>query len=230
MWYDIHEKPAEQDGHGISIADFEKIHTIFTIAKGEETVMETFIVETSARHIHLTQAQIEALFGKGAELTVKKWLSQPGQYASNQRLDVVGPKKTISGVSILGPARNAGQVEVSLTDARTLGVNAPVRESGDIAGTPGIKLVNPENGNEITLDEGVIVAKRHIHMTPADAEKFGVKDKDIVSVKLDTEGRSVIFGDTVVRVSEKFALAMHIDTDESNAACAVPGTVGTIVK
>lgn len=192
--------------------------------------METFMVETSARHIHLTQAQVEALFGEGATLTVKKWLSQPGQYASNQRLDVVGPKKTISGVSILGPTRRAGQVEISMTDARTLGVSAPVRESGDVAGTPGIKLVNPENGNEIVLDEGVIVAKRHIHMTPADAEKFGVKDKEIVSVKLDTDGRSTVFGDTVVRVNESFALAMHIDTDEANAACAFAGTVGTIVK
>lgn len=192
--------------------------------------METFMVETSARHIHLTQAQIEALFGKDAKLTVKKELSQPGQFASHQRLDVVGPKKTISGVSILGPARSAGQVEISLTDARTLGVTAPVRESGDIAGTPGIKLVNPENGNEITLDEGVIVAKRHIHMTPADAARFGVKDKDVVSVRLDTDGRSVIFGDTVVRVSENFALAMHIDTDEANATCAFGECYGEIVK
>ncbi len=192
--------------------------------------METFIVETSARHIHLSAEHIEALFGKGATLTNKKDLSQPGQFACAERLDVVGPKKTIAGVSILGPARNASQVEISLTDARTLGVSAPIRESGDIEGTPGIKLVNPVNGNEVVLDKGVIVAKRHIHMTPEDAEKFGVSDKEIVSVKVDTDGRATVFGDTVVRVNKSFALAMHIDTDEANAACAFPGTVGYIVK
>lgn len=192
--------------------------------------METFIVETSARHIHLTEEQIEILFGKGAKLTNKKNLSQPGQYACQERLDVVGPKKTISGVSILGPARKAAQVEISFTDARTLGVTAPVRESGDIAGSPGITLVNPLNGASVTIDEGVIIAKRHIHMTPEDAERLGVKDKDIVSVALDTNDRKTIFADTVVRVSDKFALAMHIDTDEANAACAFAGTVGYIVK
>ena len=192
--------------------------------------METFIVETSARHIHLSQEHIDILFGAGYQLTNKKDLSQPGQFACAERLDVVGPKKTIPGVSILGPARKASQVEVSLTDTRTLGVTAPVRESGDTAGSPGVKLVNPLNGNEVTLTEGVIVAKRHIHMTPADAEKFGVSDKEIVSVKVDTDGRSTVFGDTVVRVSDTFALAMHIDTDEANAACAFAGTVGYIVK
>lgn len=192
--------------------------------------METFIVETSARHIHLTEEQIEILFGKGVGLTNKKDLSQPGQFACYERLDVVGPKKTIAGVSILGPARKAAQVEISFTDARTLGVSAPVRESGDIAGSPGITLVNPLNGAQVTIDEGVIIAKRHIHMTPADAQRLGVKDKDVVSVALDTKGRKTIFDDTVVRVSDKFSLAMHIDTDEANAACAFAGTVGYIVK
>ena len=193
-------------------------------------IMETFIVETSARHIHLSQEHIDILFGEGYTLTNKKDLSQPGQFACAERLDVVGPKKTIAGVSILGPARKASQVEVSYTDARTLGVTAPVRESGDTAGSPGVTLVNPQNGASVVLTEGVIVAKRHIHMTPTDAETFGVSDKEIVSVKVDTNGRTTVFGDTVVRVSPTFALAMHIDTDEANAAAAFAGTVGYIVK
>ena len=192
--------------------------------------METFIVETSARHIHLSQEHINILFGEGYTLTNKKDLSQPGQFACAERLDVVGPKKTIPGVSILGPARKASQVEVSLTDARTLGVTAPVRESGDTAGSPGVKLVNPANGASVELTDGVIVAKRHIHMTPADAKELGVSDKEIVSVKIETEGRTTIFCDTVVRVSDSFALAMHIDTDEANAAASTAGCTGYIVK
>ena len=192
--------------------------------------METFIIETSARHIHLSQEHIDILFGEGYTLTNKKDLSQPGQFACAERLDVVGPKKTIPGVSILGPARKASQVEVSLTDARTLGVTAPVRESGDTAGSPGVKLVNPANGASVELTDGVIVAKRHIHMTPADAKELGVSDKEIVSVKIETEGRTTIFCDTVVRVSESFALAMHIDTDEANAAASTAGCTGYIVK
>lgn len=186
-----------------------------------------FIVETSARHVHLTTEQIEALFGKGATLTHKKDLSQPGQFACEERVTVVGPKKEIANVIVLGPARPAGQVEVSLTDARTLGIAAPVRESGDVEGTPGCKLVGP--CGEVELPCGVIAAKRHIHMTPEDAENLGVSDKEIVSVKLDT-ARPLIFGDVVVRVSPKFKLAMHIDTDESNAACAFGAVNGEIVK
>ena len=192
--------------------------------------MKTFIVETSARHVHLSKKDIEALYGEGAELTIKKMLSQPGQYACEQRVDIVGPKKTISGVIILGPARKESQVEISLSDARTLGVAAPIRESGDIDGTPGIKLVNPANGAEVVLEKGVIAAKRHIHMTPADAAEFGVSDKEIVSVAIDTDGRKLVFGDTVVRVNETFALAMHIDTDEANAAGAGMNVTGYIVK
>ena len=176
-----------------------------------------FIVETSARHIHLTQEALEKLCGEGYQLTIKKELSQPGQFASNTKLDLVGPKNTIRGVSILGPVRKENQVEVSATDARTLGVKAPVRESGDVAGSAPIKIVNPENGNELDLTEGCIIAKRHIHMTPEDAEAFGVKNGDIVSVATGGEGRKIVFGDTVVRVSPKYKLAMHIDTDESNA-------------
>ena len=169
------------------------------------------LVETSARHVHLTAEQVEILFGKGAVLTNKKNLSQPGQFACEERVTVVGPKNQIAGVSILGPVRSAGQVEVSMTEARMLGITAPVRESGDIAGTPGCKLIGP--CGEVTLDEGVIIAKRHIHMTPEDAERMGLSDKQIVSVKLSTPDRALTFGDVVVRVSPKFALAMHIDTD-----------------
>ncbi len=190
--------------------------------------MKQFMVETSARHVHVTQQDLKTLFGAGYELTVKKMLSQPGQYASAERVDVVGPKKTLTGVSILGPVRNATQVELSLTDARSIGVSAPIRESGDIAGSGACKLVGPKG--EVELTEGVIAAKRHIHMTPADAAEYGVQDKDVVSVKVETSGRALTFGDVVVRVSDKFALAMHIDTDESNAACAVNGTMGEIVK
>ena len=186
------------------------------------------LVETSARHIHVSREHLDILFGEGYELTIKKMLSQPGQYACAERVDVVGPKKTLANVSILGPVRPETQVELSLTDARSIGVSAPIRESGDIAGTGACKLVGPKGEVEIT--EGVIAAKRHIHMTPADAEKCDVKDKDVVSVKIETEGRSLIFGDVVCRVNENFALAMHIDTDESNAACAAPGTMGEIVK
>ena len=189
--------------------------------------MANFIVETSARHVHLTQADIETLFGVGYQLTNKKDLSQPGQFACEEKVTVVGPKGSLKA-SILGPARPASQVELSLTDARTIGlVGVPVRESGDIAGSVGCVLEGP--CGKVELKEGVIAAKRHIHMTPADAEVFGVSDKEIVSVKLDT-ARPLVFGDVVVRVSEKFALAMHIDTDESNAACAFGTVYGEIVK
>lgn len=186
------------------------------------------LVETSARHVHLSREHLDVLFGKDYELTVKKELSQPGQYACTERVDVVGPKKTLAGVSILGPTRSSSQVELSLTDARAIGVAAPIRESGDIAGSGACKLVGP--CGEVELAEGVIAAKRHIHMTPADAAEFGVQDKDVVSVQVETNGRALTFGDVVVRVSEKFALAMHIDTDESNAACAAPGTMGTVIR
>lgn len=185
------------------------------------------LVETSARHVHLTQAQIETLFGKGAALTIKKELSQPGQYASGERVTLVGPKKSIPGVTILGPARSAGQVEISFTDARTLGIDAPVRVSGNIAGTPGIKLVGP--AGELDLAEGVIVAKRHLHTSPEIAEQLGVKDKDIVSLKIESE-RTTIFGDLVVRVSPDFVTSVHLDTDEANAACAFGKCYGEIIK
>ena len=186
------------------------------------------LVETSARHVHVTQEVLETLFGKGYELTKKKDLSQPGQYACAERVDIVGPKKTLSGVSILGPVRPETQVELSLTDARSIGVAAPIRESGDIAGSGACKMVGP--CGEVELSEGVIVAKRHIHMTTADAAAMGLTDKQVVSVKVPSNGRNLIFGDVVVRVSDKYALAMHIDTDESNAGAIAPGTMGEIIK
>ena len=186
------------------------------------------LVETSARHIHVSQEHLEILFGKGYELTKKKDLSQPGQYACAERVDIVGPKKTLSGVSILGPVRPETQVELSLTDARSIGVAAPIRESGDIAGSGACKMVGP--CGEVELSEGVIVAKRHIHMTTADAERMGLTDKQVVSVKVPSDGRALIFGDVVVRVSDKYALAMHIDTDESNAGAIAPNTMGEIIK
>ncbi len=189
--------------------------------------MNKILVETSARHVHVTQETLEILFGKGHELTVKKYLSQPGQFASEEKVDVVGPKNTISRVSILGPVRKANQVEVSLSDARTLGVQAPVRESGDIAGSAAVKLVGP--CGEVELTEGCIAAKRHIHLTPEDAKEYGLENGQIVSVVLNDTARPLIFGDVVVRVSEKFSAAMHIDTDESNAAGCVPGLMGEIL-
>ncbi len=186
------------------------------------------LVETSARHVHVTEEALAVLFGEGATLTNKKDLSQPGQFAGEERVTIFCPKSEIARVISLVPVRKANQVEISLSDARALGIEAPVRESGDIAGSAGCKIVGPKG--EVTITEGVIAAKRHIHMTPADAEAFGVKDKDIVSVKIDSNGRSLVFGDTVVRVSEKFALAMHIDTDESNAACAFGKCYGELIK
>lgn len=178
------------------------------------------LVEISARHVHVTKETLAALFGERHTLTNKKNLSQPGQFACEEKVMIVGPKGSLKA-SILGPERNADQVELSLTDARSIGVTAAIRESGDIAGTAGCKLVGP--AGEVEISQGVIAAKRHIHMTPADAENYGLSDKQVVSVKIPTDGRALIFDDVVVRVSDKFKLAMHIDTDEANAA-AVPGS------
>lgn len=187
------------------------------------------LVEISARHVHVTQEDLETLFGKGYELTVKKMLSQPGQFASNEKVKVIGTNGEFPAVSILGPVRPATQIEVSLTDARSIGVSAPVRESGDVAGSGACKLVGP--CGEVEVKEGVIAAMRHIHATPEDAERMGLKNGEIVSVEIPTaNSRSLTFGDVVVRVSEKYALAMHIDTDEANAAGMAPNTIGRIIK
>ncbi len=189
--------------------------------------MSKILVETSARHLHVTRETLDILFGEGYELNVKKMLSQPGQFAANERVRVVGPKGEFPAMSILGPLRSANQVEISMSDARTLGVSAPVRESGDVAGSAPCTLIGP-NGS-VELSEGVIVAKRHIHMRPSDAEELGLENGSIVSVKIDA-GRPLVFGDVVVRVSEKFMPAMHIDTDESNAAGCAGEVWGEIIK
>lgn len=185
------------------------------------------LLETSARHVHVSRRVLDILFGEGYELTHKKDLSQPGQFACEERVQVIGPKNSFPAVSILGPVRPETQVELSAGDARAIGVKAPIRESGDLKGSAGCKIVGPKG--EVELEDGVIIAKRHIHATPEDAEKYGLVDKQIVSVKVDTPERSLIFGDVVVRVSKNYALAMHIDTDESNAAGCTPGLMGEIL-
>lgn len=189
--------------------------------------MKKILIETSARHLHITEADFKVLFGEEASLTIKKNLSQPGQYACEERVEVVGPKKSLAGVSILGPFRKATQVELSATDARSIGLDIAIKESGDIDGTPGCILRGPKG--EVTITNGVIVAKRHIHATPEDAIALGVVDKQIVNVKVESANRAIIFGDVVVRVSPAFALAMHIDTDEANAGAIGPNTLGQIV-
>lgn len=185
------------------------------------------LVETSARHCHLTQETLEVLFGKGYQLTMKKELSQPGQFASNELVKVIGPKGEFPKVRILGPVRSANQVELSATDARSIGIIAPVRESGDVENSGACKIVGPLG--EVDLSDGVIVAKRHIHMTKTDAEDFGVENGQIVSVKINSSERSLVFGDVVVRVSDSYALAMHIDTDESNAVMADREAYGEVI-
>lgn len=185
-------------------------------------------IETSARHIHLSQADFETLFGADAELHYIKELSQPGQYACKERLTVIGPKSSLENVVILGPYRPATQVEISVTDARKLGIPGVIRQSGDIEDTPGCTLIGPKG--QIELKKGVIVAKRHIHMTPLDAVRAHVKDNDIVFVITTSYERSLIFSDVVVRVSPLFKLAMHVDTDEANAFANEGDPSGVILK
>ncbi|AFS78266.1 propanediol utilization protein/phosphotransacetylase PduL [Gottschalkia acidurici 9a] len=172
-------------------------------------------IALSNRHLHLSQKDLEVLFGQGYELTKAKDLAQPGQYACEEKVDVVGPRGTLKGMRVLGPCRADTQVEVSFADARALGVEAILRDSGDIEGTPGAKLVGPKG--EVDLEKGVIAASRHIHFSTEDAEKFGVKDKDIVKVKVGGE-RGLVFDNVLVRVSPNYALEMHVDVEEGNAA------------
>ena len=188
----------------------------------------TIPIETSARHIHLSQEDFETLYGPEAKLTYVKELSQPGQYACKERLTVVGSKGRFENVVILGPFRSSTQVEISVTDARRLGIPAVIRQSGDITGTPECTLIGPYGSLE--LKEGVIVAKRHIHMTPLDAVRAHVKDNDIVFVITTSYERSLIFSDVVVRVSPSFSLAMHVDTDEANAFANDDNPTGVILK
>lgn len=180
----------------------------------------------SNRHIHLSQEDIETLFGTGYELTKAKDLSQPGQFACEEKVDLVGPKNTIKGVRVLGPARPKTQVEISLADGFVLGVKPPVKDSGDIAGSPGAKIVGPKG--EVEMKEGIIAAARHIHMHTSDAEAFGVVDKQKVKVKTNGE-RSVVFENVLVRVHETFALEMHVDVDEGNAAALKNGDMVELI-
>ena len=181
-------------------------------------------LEASGRHVHITKEQAQTLFGH--PLTAKRPLSQPGQFLSNERVTVVGPKGKFENVAVLGPERKAAQVEVSLTDARTLGIYAPVRMSGDVGGTPGATLIGPVG--RITIDKGVLAAQRHIHLTPEDGKRFGVKDKQIVKVQTFT-ARPVIFEDVVVRISPDFQGAVHLDYDEANACGFADGDFGRII-
>ena len=189
--------------------------------------MKKIIVETSARHVHVTDEDLKTLLGEGKELTVRNMLSQPGQFASYERVNLVGPKGAINNVLILGPTRKKTQVEISLTDARKLGVTALIRESGDVEGTSGIKIVGP--AGELDITEGVIAAKRHLHLDPETAAEMELKDKDVVSVRVEGE-RALTFGEVVVRVSDKFAPAVHVDTDEANAAGLSGEVYGDIIK
>ncbi len=185
-------------------------------------------VDVSARHIHLSREDQDVLFGKGYELEVHKELAGGGGFASKEQIAIVGPKNTFPKVRILGPCRKESQVELSMTDARTLGVDVPVKLSGDLDGTPGIKLVGP--AGELELGKGAIVAKRHIHIGRKQSEEWGFKTGDVVAVRVDTENRSLIFGDTEIRVQNLEDCAiMHIDTDEANAAGMKPMT-GYIVE
>ncbi|MCH9679966.1 MAG: acetate/propionate family kinase [Deltaproteobacteria bacterium] len=185
-------------------------------AADEVGTTRTIPIAISARHIHLTQATVERLFGPGHQLTPRNELSQPGQFACEETLTVVGPKRSLERVRVLGPVRRRNQVEVSRTDEFWLGVDAPVRNSGDVANSPGVTLEGP--AGTVTLEEGLICAARHIHMTPQDADAFGVEDRDVVEVGINSEGRDLVFGDVLIRVSPKYRLEMHVDTDEANAA------------
>lgn len=182
-------------------------------------------LEASGRHVHVTEAQAQALFGH--RLTPKRELSQPGQYLANERVTVIGPKGRFDNVAVLGPERKAGQVELSLTDTRTLGIPAPVCMSGEVEGTPGAVLQGQMG--TVALREGVIVARRHIHITPRDAEQMGVRDKQVVRLQVYTD-RPLVFDDVVVRVSPQFQTRVHLDYDEANACGFQQGDLGRILQ
>jgi len=187
------------------------------------------LIEVSARHVHLSREHLDILFGKGYELSPDKTLSQPGEFAAQERLQIVGPRDMLHNVAILGPLREQTQVEITWTEARKIGLKPPVRESGHLEDSEGCRLVGP--AGEVELSEGVIIAKRHLHLSPADAEDLGIKSGDIVSVKVNSPERGLIFGDVVARVSEKYSCTMHLDTDEGNAAGVTSGvTTGEICR
>lgn len=181
----------------------------------------------SNKHLHLKEEDIEILFGKGHTLTPTKDLVQPGQFACEEKVDIVGPKSTLKGIRVLGPARPETQIELAATDARAIGIKAPVRESGKLEGTPGCKLIGP--CGEIELDHGVMIAQRHVHLNPEQAVEAGLKDKDIVSIKIEGE-RGLIFNNVLVRAGEKHEKEIHLDTDEGNAAGCGPNAIAEIIK
>ena len=184
-------------------------------------------IEVSARHVHLDKESVEALFGVGHKLTPKRELSQPGQYLEEERVDVIGPKGSFKNVAVLGPERKHVQVEVSFSDAFALGINPPIRQSGDTKGSASVKRGGP--AGEITIGEGAIVALRHVHMTPEDAERLGLVDNQVVSVEALTD-RKLVFEDTAIRVSPKFRTRMHVDVDEAGAAHIAGFALGKIIK
>ncbi len=184
-------------------------------------------VEASGRHVHLSRRDVDLLFGQGYQLTPVKELSQPGQYACSERVTITGPKGSLKNVVVLGPERKNSQVEVSLTDALVLGIKAPIRQSGDTKGTPGVTITNGDK--QVVLQEGILVAKRHMHITPEDAVKFNVSEGEIIKVKV-FGARPLIFDDLVVRVSKDFRTFIHIDYDEANACGFTKGTLGMIIK
>jgi putative phosphotransacetylase len=195
--------------------------------KGEFKMGYEVKIGLSNKHVHLQQEHIDILFGEGHELTPTKPLVQPGQYASEEKVDIVGPKNTLKGIRVLGPARPETQVELAMTDARAIGIKAPIRESGVLEGTPGCKLVGP--CGEVEIDHGVIVALRHVHLNPQQAEEAGVKDKDIVCLKVGGE-RGLIFDNVLVRAGDKHEREVHLDTDEGNAAGCGPDAIAEIIK
>ena len=181
----------------------------------------------SAKHVHLSQGDLEILFGKGNELHVVKYLGQPGEFASEEKVDLVSEKGILKGVRVIGPTRKNTQVELAMTDARALGLIPPLRESGDLAGSTGIKLIGP--AGEVNIKEGTIIAGRHLHLDVKTAEEFGLKDKDLVQIALPGE-RAVIFGNVLVRVKDTYAPEFHIDTDEGNACFAENDQLVEIIK
>ena len=191
----------------------------------EQVLGNIFVeLEASGRHVHVTKEQAQILFGHA--LTEKRPLSQPGQYLANERVQVVGPKGQFENVAVLGPERKEAQVEISLTDGRVLGLTPPVRLSGNVQSTPGATLIGPRG--QVVLDHGVMAAQRHIHITPQDAARFGVQDRQVVRLQTYTD-RPVIFEDTVVRVSPDFATYVHLDYDEANACGFRTGDLGRIL-
>lgn len=185
-------------------------------------------INASNKHIHLDQDDLDKLFGKGYELTFKKALKQPGQFASEEKVQVIGPKGSFPGIRVLGPLRKDTQLELALTDCRQIGIDAPIRESGNVKGTPGCRLVGPKG--EVELEYGVIVAKRHAHFSPEDAKEAGVENGQIVKIKIESEERTTIYDDVICRVSDSCATEVHVDTDEANAAAMGGGAVCEIVE